>query len=499
MTTFDYKSYGFREVKPTETELRAYLKQFCGFTDKRAYVPQSNKLVNYIESKGIEIDNLSDVPIDKINRILKHFKILPKTLFFHESDKFSKYDSDDFDKIIEQTLINKYRSTFFELDDLFEEFEDLTEEEIEKKKEKRRKNIENRIEEDKKDLISFLPIFYDSLQQVNMHEGKIIIAYSVNGNIIDIFSETGKKISIDDFENEDEIVVWRESNLFESCKISHDKKSILINFLGRLPSQVIFKYTDKTFQLVESDGSGDDLSNFYLPKEIDAVYKKAMILKERKHGTYDFSVKIGSQEWTTHNLETSCFSNGDRIMEASTNDEWENAALSQQPAWCYYKNNDEMGEKYGKLYNWYAVSDPRGLAPAGWHIPSVEEWQQLQDHLEKNACVKLQGGNNWHYDNSLEVIFSKEPVPVRKFRKHKNQNSSGFSALPGGSRGAIGNVFFAEGDSAYWWTSSRFTKEEDEAHFVLLYVMDKELQIGNHTSKKAGLSVRCIRDTPKAK
>ena len=263
MKSLDYTSFGFRNVKPTEIELKAYLQQFLGYTDKREFVDEADELKDYIESKGISIYNLSGTPIDKIKKILNRYKILPKTLYFHEGDKFSKYDSDDFDKIIEHALINKYKSSFIEPDHLHEDFENLTEEEIEKKKQRRRKNIENTIDEEKKDLISFLPIFYESLQQVNMHEGKIIIAYSVNGNIIDIFSETGKKISMDDFENEDGIVCWRESDSFKSCKISHDKKSILINFVGRLPSHVIFEYTDKTFRLVNSDSFGDDPSNFF--------------------------------------------------------------------------------------------------------------------------------------------------------------------------------------------------------------------------------------------
>lgn len=88
MITFNYKSYGFREVKPTEIELRAYLKQFCEYTDKRAFVYESDELVNYIESKDIDIYNLSGTPIDKIKKILNLFKILPKTLYFHEGDKF---------------------------------------------------------------------------------------------------------------------------------------------------------------------------------------------------------------------------------------------------------------------------------------------------------------------------------------------------------------------------------------------------------------------------
>ena len=82
------------------------------------------------------------------------------------------------------------------------------------------------------------------------------------------------------------------------------------------------------------------------------------------------SVKIGSQVWATENLNVDRFRNGDPIPQAKTAEEWQNAGNNQQPAWCYYNNDPKNGESYGKLYNWYAVNDRRGLAPQGWHIPS---------------------------------------------------------------------------------------------------------------------------------
>ena len=159
MMKIDYDIYGFTEIKPSEMEIRGYLYQFCNYTGKRAFVQESYEVVNYIESKGLEIYNLSELPIDEIKKILTLFKILPKKLYFHESDKFSKYKLTNFDKIIEQSLIEKYSTVFFDLDDLDEFLEDLTEDQIEKQKEKRRIRIDSEIEEKKKDLINFLPMF----------------------------------------------------------------------------------------------------------------------------------------------------------------------------------------------------------------------------------------------------------------------------------------------------------------------------------------------------
>ena len=444
-----YELYGIKKIKPSELELRGYLYQLCSYIDKRSFVQESYEVANYIESEGIDLYNLSEVPIDEITRILKRFEILPKALYIHDSDKFANYDLHDFSKIIEQTLIENYRSVIFDL----EEYpEGLTEDENEKREEKRRIRIESNIEQEKNDLINFLPTFYETLQEIPMHDGKIFIAYSVGGNIIDIFSETGKKLLIDEYEIE------RESNSFISCKISHDKKSILLHVLDRISCWTIFEYNDKSFHFLKSERSfwrDNSPANYYLPNEIDAVYKKQMA-KKKQVQNMPFSVTIGEQEWITRNLETSYFRNGDPILEASSREEWETAAKNETPAWCCYNNNPAFGEKYGKLYNWFAVTDPRGLAPNSWRIPTVEDWHQLNDYLSSNVNIKLLGGDEWEYDYSISSLFSKDkgPAPIRKVRKSKKFNETGFTALPGGARGEFGNDFFAIRDSAYWWTST---------------------------------------------
>ena len=92
-------------------------------------------------------------------------------------------------------------------------------------------------------------------------------------------------------------------------------------------------------------------------------------------------IKIGQQVWMVENLNVDKFRNGEIIPEAKTDAEWKKAAENKQAAWCYYNNDSSNGTKYGKLYNWYAVNDPRGLAPKGWHIPSDKEWTDLTDYL----------------------------------------------------------------------------------------------------------------------
>src|SRR6478736_3339709 len=93
------------------------------------------------------------------------------------------------------------------------------------------------------------------------------------------------------------------------------------------------------------------------------------------------AIKIGEQIWMSTNLDVSTFANGDLIPEAKTREEWNSASDNHLPAWCYYNNDTAIGNKYGKLYNWYAAADRRGLAPKGWHIPSDLEWKKLLDNL----------------------------------------------------------------------------------------------------------------------
>ena len=89
------------------------------------------------------------------------------------------------------------------------------------------------------------------------------------------------------------------------------------------------------------------------------------------------TITIGTQVWMTKNLDVITFRNGDTIPQAKTVDEWEKAGENGHPAWCYYNNDPSNGAINGKLYNWYTVNDPRGLAPEGYHVPSNEGMASL--------------------------------------------------------------------------------------------------------------------------
>jgi len=141
--------------------------------------------------------------------------------------------------------------------------------------------------------------------------------------------------------------------------------------------------------------------------------------------SFSQTVTIGTQVWMDKNLDVSTFRNGDPIPEVKTIEEWVKAGENKQPAWCYYENDPVNGTKYGKLYNWHAVNDPRGLAPLGYHIPTSAEWTILIDFLGGKSIAGKKLKSTKSYDRY-------------KGKKDNSTNEFGFSGLPGGGRNEIG-------------------------------------------------------------
>lgn len=199
----------------------------------------------------------------------------------------------------------------------------------------------------------------------------------------------------------------------------------------------------------------------------------SIILFYNNNTSAQSSIQIGTQTWTSINLNISTFANGDTIPEAKTNEDWTKAGKEKTPAWCYYDNNPANGAEYGKLYNWYAVHDSRGLAPKGWHIPEDAEWIILTDYLggTDTAGTKMKTITGWN-------------------KSGDGNNSSKFAALPGGYRYDDGR-FEAIGDCATWWSSTE--KESDSAWARGLYNYRTSAYRGAST-KGYGLYVRCLLD-----
>ena len=219
---------------------------------------------------------------------------------------------------------------------------------------------------------------------------------------------------------------------------------------------------------------------------------------------------IGTQVWTTKNLNVATFRNGDAIPRAKTDKEWKAAGDNKQPAWCYYDNKAANGTKYGKLYNWYAVNDYRGLAPAGYHIPTDEEWTVLSTFLggEDVAGKKMKSTSGWNsyteeitctncnswndeYRGKKECNVCKDTRLVSgKTNSGNGSNSSGFSGRPGGFRDTYGN-FDSVGNGGSWWSASG-----DDEWGVLLRQLSYSSSYLYHSDSDEGLcfSVRCVRD-----
>jgi uncharacterized protein (TIGR02145 family) len=184
------------------------------------------------------------------------------------------------------------------------------------------------------------------------------------------------------------------------------------------------------------------------------------------------SVTIGSQVWTDKNLDVTTYRNGDAIPQVQDPSAW--ASLTTG-AWCYYDNDPANGAIYGKLYNWYAVNDSRGLAPIGWHVPTDAEWTTLGNSL---GGVSVAGGKM----KSTGTTYWISPNTGAT-------NSSGFSALPGGWIGASGNFKYINTDS-YLWSSSI---NGSDATYVLLKNSQASLLITSGYMPR-GFSVRLIKD-----
>jgi uncharacterized protein (TIGR02145 family) len=190
-------------------------------------------------------------------------------------------------------------------------------------------------------------------------------------------------------------------------------------------------------------------------------------------------VTICDQEWTAKNLEVSHYRNGDTIPQVQDPTAWANLTTG---AWCYYQNNTANGTVYGKLYNWYAVNDPRGLAPLGWHIPTNAEWTTLIDTCLEGSSV---AGSKIKTMGTLLA-----GTGLWGGTANTSTNSSGFSGVPAGycfTNGTFANLNAA----AFWWsatqssTSNAWYREVDQE--------TDEVSSSNY-SKKLGISARCIKD-----
>ena len=189
------------------------------------------------------------------------------------------------------------------------------------------------------------------------------------------------------------------------------------------------------------------------------------------------TIVIGNQEWMAENLNTSKYSNGDPIPNLSDysnySGQWNTTSSG---AWVNYSNNSQNECPYGKLYNFYTTVDSRNVCPTGWHVPSDNDWEVLENYLggDSIAGMKLKSSGNKYWAVNTTAT-----------------NESGFSALPGGWEMNI--VMISLNYLGNWWTSS--LDGNNKPIHRTIGNLDKYIQESTaNQSRTNGISIRCIKN-----
>ena len=260
-------------------------------------------------------------------------------------------------------------------------------------------------------------------------------------------------------------------------------------FLDPLDEWYVFEYaTDTLFTFVcPVSGCMDEAAGNYNPEAV--IEDDSCVYGPSECGgvstvtydgyTYDL-VAIGDQCWFAENLRTEHYANGDAIPGELSVGEWSNTTAGAQ---AIYNNDASNLAVYGRLYNWYAVDDGRGLCPSGWHVPTDGEYMTLEMTLGMSESQA--NSVDWRgTDQGTQMKSSPSDNPA-----WNGTNTSGFSALAGGYRSLSGD-FFHEGVSGYFWSASA-----DGADAWNRELKGGYTEVGrDNLNRRNGFSVRCVRD-----
>jgi uncharacterized protein (TIGR02145 family) len=269
---------------------------------------------------------------------------------------------------------------------------------------------------------------------------------------------------------------WRDNSTNETgYKVERKQQSENFAQIGSTAENIVI-YTDDsltpgttyTYRVVAYNSAGNSL-----------VYSNEVEVTT-SGGTVDLpNVTISNQIWSKQNLTVSQYRNGDPIPNVTDPTQWVNLSSG---AWCWYNNDSINYAQYGKLYNWYAVNDPRGLAPLGWHVSTDAEWTTLTDFLGGESVaggkLKITGTQYWESPNTGAT------------------NITDFSALPGGLRGGSftgGSFQFSIGRNGAWWTSTS-SDQANEWIWIRTMRWDQNSVYRTVNDKNSGYSVRLVKD-----
>lgn len=292
--------------------------------------------------------------------------------------------------------------------------------------------------------------------KVTLPQGTYLIKTSGNG-----FYYTSKLISFAGMNVQPKIEFYGLNRNTDQPKKVHSSTVKLLYDKG---DQLLYKGYSKNYCTIITDK----------PSESKTTDFKFVACTDADGNNYSV-VHIGPQTWMAENLKTTKFRNGETISE-------------QWP----YNNDKGNADKYGRLYTWIAATDTRNIAPAGWHVPSDAEWTNLQNYLIINK---------YNFDGTTDINkIGKSVAANTDWTTHTNNgavgnnlklnNSSGFSAVPGGLR-YLGGSFSYLGGYGYWWSSSERNSTGAWSRVMYYYGYGLNTDYDNKTS---AYSVRCLKD-----
>jgi len=184
------------------------------------------------------------------------------------------------------------------------------------------------------------------------------------------------------------------------------------------------------------------------------------------------TIKIDDQWWMAENLKVTHYNNENEIPTGYSDSEWKNLSTG---AYAVYDDAPSNADIYGNLYNWYTVDDSRGVCPAGWHVPSDDEYTVLTDYLGGSAGGKMKeaGLDHWNSPNTGAT------------------NESGFTGLPAGYRCKLDGSYINMGNLGYFWAS---TDNNSGAWKRQLKYDNSTVNRSSGANKRNGFSIRCLKD-----
>lgn len=241
---------------------------------------------------------------------------------------------------------------------------------------------------------------------------------------------------------------------------NNDRDIILVNVGGTLPTSTLEQQLPDVLSTPGAGGTDSD------------------------GNSYTSIILVNGQEWMVENLRTTTYANGDPIPNVSGS--WSQVTTG---AWVHYGNNSQNDVPHGKLYNWYAVADPRNACPTGWHVPTDVEWQLLGVAF---GVPVVQMGQDGFVGADQNVGGSMKTTTLWNAPNTGATNASGFSAIGSGYRSGVIGTYAGLGVQGHWWNTTETSQGANGRARVLFN--DNAGLMRTNVTKVQGSSVRCVRD-----